>query len=339
MTYLEAVKHIWRHIDAELDAPLALERELVRYATLAPSSHNTQCWQFELAQRRITLRPDLTRRCPVADPDDHHLYVSLGCALQNLQLAAAAQGLRAEVDIRTPDISAIDIRLKAAEPEHSSLYQAIPYRQCTRAEYDGRPLDTQELAALEQAVSGPGVRVLMLTETAAINAVLDYVVAANTAQVNNPEFAAELETWLRFNDAEAVRQGDGLFARCSGNPTVPRWLGKLIFRLMFRAGRENDRHARQIRSSAGIAVFYAEQDDMTHWLEIGRCYERFALQATALGIRNAFINQPVEVEHIRHQLAAYLGLGERRPDLLVRFGRGPLLPQSLRRPLESVIVA
>ena len=26
----------------------ALGRELVRYATLAPSSHNTQCWKFVL---------------------------------------------------------------------------------------------------------------------------------------------------------------------------------------------------------------------------------------------------------------------------------------------------
>jgi hypothetical protein len=24
--------------------------------------------------------PDLSRRCPAVDPDDHHLFVSLGCA-------------------------------------------------------------------------------------------------------------------------------------------------------------------------------------------------------------------------------------------------------------------
>ncbi len=63
-------------------ADAALGRELVRYATLAPSSHNTQCWQFALDARgrAITLLPDLTRRCPAVDPDDHHLFVSLGCA-------------------------------------------------------------------------------------------------------------------------------------------------------------------------------------------------------------------------------------------------------------------
>jgi hypothetical protein len=38
-----------------------------------------------------------------------------------------------------------------------------------------------------------------------------------------------------------------------------------------------------------------------HWIDVGRAYERFALQATALGICNAFLNQPVEVPSIRSQ--------------------------------------
>jgi len=54
--------------------------DLVRQAILAPSSHNTQCWRFRIAEKSITIAPDLTRRCPAVDPDDHHVFVSLGCA-------------------------------------------------------------------------------------------------------------------------------------------------------------------------------------------------------------------------------------------------------------------
>ena len=39
------------------------------------------------------------------------------------------------------------------------------------------------------------------------------------------------------------------------------------------------------------------------------------------------------------QLASWLGIGSRRPDLLVRFGYGPAMPQSMRRPVEDVIEA
>ena len=54
----------------------ALGKELVRYATLAPSSHNTQCWKFAIEDKAITILPDLSRRTPAVDPDDHHLFVS-----------------------------------------------------------------------------------------------------------------------------------------------------------------------------------------------------------------------------------------------------------------------
>jgi hypothetical protein len=50
-------------------------KELVHYATLAVSSHNTQCWKFRLEDHAISILPDLSRRCPVVDPDDHHLYL------------------------------------------------------------------------------------------------------------------------------------------------------------------------------------------------------------------------------------------------------------------------
>jgi hypothetical protein len=82
----------------------------------------------------------------------------------------------------------------------------------------------------------------------------------------------------------------------------------------------------------------SENSDKAHWIEAGRCYQRFALQATALGIRNAMINQPVEIQSLRSQLATYLGIGHQRPDLIVRFGRGPLMPRSLRRSVDDIII-
>ncbi|MGL4602627.1 MAG: hypothetical protein ACRCU9_00625, partial [Iodobacter sp.] len=88
----------------------------------------------------------------------------------------------------------------------------------------------------------------------------------------------------------------------------------------------------------GIAVFIGQAEDKAHWVDVGQCYERFALQATALGIRNAFVNQPVEVSTLRPQFASVLGLGDQRPDLVVRFGRGPAMPSSLRRPVAAVLV-
>ena len=68
----------------------------------------------------------------------------------------------------------------------------------------------------------------------------------------------------------------------------------------------------------------------------GRACQRFALQATALGLKHAFINQPVEVASLRPEMATLVGLPARRPDIVMRFGYGPALPFSARRPVEAV---
>lgn len=337
LSYEQAVRDIWRPAGANPGDASALLRELVRNATLAASGHNTQCWKFRVGAQSISILPDWSRRTPAVDPDDHHLFVSLGCAAENLAQAALAYGLAAQAAYDVGDGSALKFVLQPTKAVASPLFDAIPKRQCTRADYAGAALSAEELKQLERAGTGNGVRVLLLTGKAAMENVLDFVVAGNTAQMNDPAFMRELKAWIRFSDDEAVRTRDGLFSRSSGNPSVPRWLGEPLFNLFFSAKSENEKYARQIRSSAGIAVFVSERDDSMHWIEAGRCYQRFALQATALGIRNAFLNQPVEVSALRPQFMRFLGIGTRRPDLVVRFGRGPEMPRSLRRPVEAVL--
>jgi hypothetical protein len=318
------------------ELPRELVSELVRFATLAPSSHNTQCWRFAVEGKGLAILPDLSRRCPAVDPDDHHVFVTLGCAAENLAHAALAHGLHAETRF-DPARGAIVVALTPTPAQASPLYQAITARQCTRGDYDGKPLSTDELMLLERAGTSNGVRMLLLTERPAMERVLDHVLQGNTAQLADPAFVKELKTWIRFNGSAAVRTRDGLYSVCSGSPNIPSWIGNAAFGWFFTPKGENDKIARQMRNAAGIAVFIGEAADKAHWVAVGRAYERFALQATALGIRNAFLNQPVEVAAVRSPFAAALGIAGQRPDLVVRFGRGPTLPPSLRRPVESVM--
>jgi hypothetical protein len=95
--YDTAVLETWHHSDGPIAEPALLQRELVRYATLAPSSHNTQCWALQLQDRAIVLASDRSRRRPVVGPDHQHTCVSLGCASVKLAQAARTNGLRADV--------------------------------------------------------------------------------------------------------------------------------------------------------------------------------------------------------------------------------------------------
>lgn len=328
-----------RHV-GRLRAPLPADpadRDLVRYAALAANGHNTQPWRFRLAEGAMDILPDFSRTTHIVDPDDHHLFVSLGCATENLAIAAAAAGRPGEARIDPEGF--VHFAYSAGPSRSDPLFAAIPRRQSTRSEYDGRAIAAADLETLRKAAEEPGVRLVLLTERARIDQVRDIVIAGNTAQMQDPAFMAELKQWLRFNPRSAIEAGDGLFAAASGNPVLPDSLGRLAFDTVFTAAGEGDKYARQIDSSAGIAVFLGEREDKAHWIAVGRACQRFALAATALGLKHAFVNQPVEVAPLRSDLAALVGEPGVRPDIVMRFGYGRDLPFSPRRPVDDVLVA
>lgn len=313
-------------------------RELVRYATLAPSGHNTQPWLFAVQGDTIRISPDYSRRLPAVDPQDRELWISLGCALESLVIAANAAGYEADATFPTPDTDYITVHLsKSSAHIPAPLLEAIPHRQNNRSVYDGRPVPPAETKKMEAVQSGAGVSTLIFTDAGHKEAIIEYIKAGDRHQFGDPAFVAELVSWIRFNKPEALHSLDGLYTRCTGNPDVPRWLGKR-FLTAASAGQQADTSAKKARSSSGLIVIAAASDDKRHWIETGRLYERLALTLTASGIQVAFLNQPAEVAGLRSQFQGYLGLGTAQPQLLLRFGYAASLPHSLRRPVEQVLV-
>ena len=192
--------------------------------------------------------PVRARRCPAADPDDHHLYASLGCATENLLLAAQAAGLKGHCRFDASK-SGLVVDFEEAEAERSALFEAIPRRQCSRSEYDGVPLTPEELELLQRAGEGEGVSVLLMTKADQKSLVADYVARGNEEQFSDAAWADELKAWIRFNGKEAIRSGDGLYGPAMGNPAVPRWLGLLAMKGSFSAQNQNQKDRRHIHRS------------------------------------------------------------------------------------------
>ncbi|MFN3844236.1 MAG: Acg family FMN-binding oxidoreductase [Paracoccaceae bacterium] len=326
---------------AGLRTPLptsASDRDLIRYATLAANGHNTQPWLFRSDARGIDILPDVSRRTPVVDPDDHHMFASLGCAAENLALAAGARERAGEIKFDPADGGSVRVDLCTAAGGDPALFEAIPLRQSTRSEYDGSAVSAADLSQLATAVAVKGVDLILISDRTQIDQLRDLVIAGNIAQIADPAFVAELMHWLRFNPAAAMTTGDDLYSVASGSPALPDWLGPRLFDMVFNAKAENEKYASQIATSSGLAVFVAAQDNPEHWVLAGRACQRFSLQATALGLKTAYINQPVEVPGLRADLAALVGLPGRRPDIVMRFGRAPAMVMSARRPVEAVMV-
>lgn len=316
----------------------AMAEELIHFATLAPSGHNTQPWTFSASGNAIDVFPDLSRRLRVVDPDDHALYISLGCAVENLVIAAAARGFQATVS-HLPDRVRVALLPTATGSDEDPLFRAIPERQTNRGKYNGQPIHDAHVRALIDASMGEGVDVRAFRPgTTDAGVMISFVEEANLAQFSDPAFVSELVSWIRFTRREAEATRDGLIARVLGFPWVPRWLGTLIMTRFVTPRGEATRQAKAMRSSAQLMLFIAAAHDRHHWVELGRSFERVALSATSLGIAHAHVNMPCEVEPIRRRLAERLELAEgAEPLLLIRLGYGTPMARAPRRPVEEVM--
>ena len=273
---------------------------------------------------------------PAVDPSDRELWISLGCALENLLVSAHAAGYAA--DVTYPDAADfIRVGLTADIPQSGALFAAIPLRQNTRSIYDGQPVPSADLNQLQALALEPGVVLHVVASPNERATVLEYVHQGNLRQYADKAFVDELIRWVRFNKKEALASLDGLYSRCSGNPEVPRWLGQIVVSGT-KPTQQADADAKKLRSFPGALVIASATDSKTAWVRTGQVYERMALTMTSLNIKSAFLNQPIEVAAVRGQFQNAIGLGAALPQLLVRFGYADATPRSLRRPVEQVIM-
>ncbi len=325
-----------RKTEMNTTSEIAKMKDIVRYATLAANGHNTQPWKFAIMEKSIEIHPDFSRHLAVVDPDDREMWISLGCALENLLIAARTAGYDTEVTYPSTN-DFIDVAFTPGSPQKTALYDAIPARQNTRSEYDGTLISVGDMGQIENMLLEPGIGLEFATNPEKLEMFVEYVNQGNLEQYADKAFLDELIFWLRFTKKEAISSRDGLFSRCSGNPAVPRWLGE-SFVSGTKPEQQADTDAKKLRSSAGAVVITSDSDDEAGWVRTGQVYERMALQMTVLDIKSAFLNQPIELGHLRSQFQQALGLKDSKPQLLVRFGYADALPYSLRRTVDDVLV-
>lgn len=312
---------------------------LVAQAVKAPSGHNTQPWKFRQNESAVEIYPDFDRRLPVVDPDDRELFVSLGCAVENLCLAAQTKGYKSAVSVGDKGVITVSLAEEAGV-KPSPLFNQIDARQTNRSVYNGEEIALDVLKKLQSIRSEKGISVhYYARQTKQFNDIEQYVLQGNTRQMQNEAFKAELKSWMRFNKKHQDQTLDGLSYAVFGAPNVPRWMAEPIMSMAINAKTQNKADREKIASASHLVLFTTRENSRREWVSLGRTLQRFLLTTTELGIVHAYLNQPNEEVEIASEMTRTLGLDGEYPTILLRIGYGKQQAYSKRRPIGDVIAA
>ena len=312
--------------------------QIASYASKAPSGHNTQPWKFHITDSTITVLPNLDVALPVVDRNNRELFISLGCAVENLCIAASYFGYTTH--IIECSIEAIILELtKNALTIEDSLFHQIEKRQTNRNIYNGNKISDGILQQLQSIPKENGIQ-FYFTEinTPLANTITQYIMKGNEIQMADIAFKNELLSWMRFNKKQVEATHNGLSYLVFGNPPLPRILARPIVSLFLKPNAQNKSDRKKIDSSSHFVVCATQRDTIEEWIKLGRTLQRFLLKVTEIGISYAFLNQPCEVAALAFDLREKLPVNKEHPTLIMRIGYAKQTPYSPRKKIETLLV-
>ena len=276
-------------------------RTLIQRAVLAPSSHNTQPWQFRVVGDRIDLLADRTRALPVNDPFDRELVISCGAALLTLRAAVAAAGMGARVQVY-PDateadwLARVELTMDPADAALAALAPLIEQRRTYRKAFEARTVAPEAMTAITAAAALEGARLHPLDEEERRQAGR-LLAEGDRAQWDDPRWRRELALWMHPR-----RDGDGLAV-----PALAAPIAQAVVRRFDLGNGVAARDEELLCGSPWLTVLATAADDPASWLAAGQALQRALLTACQHGLQASYLNQPVEVAPLRARLQALLG--------------------------------
>jgi Hemerythrin HHE cation binding domain len=310
----------------------------VEHAVKAPSNHNSQPWRFHMEGDALELRADRARALPIVDPHDRELTISCGAALYFLRAALRAAGETAAVETLTdpadPDLLArvtLDSPVEASHRERQ-VFWAMRARRTNRLRYEKREVPPKLLHELVQAAEEEDARLAVVEGDDERVRLAELVAKADRLQSDDKSFRRELAAWIHPNRS---RSADGMPISAVEMPDLVSKLGPFAVRTFDWGHGRAARDEQLALGSPVLAVLSTDGDEPRDWLAAGQALGRVLLWATVDDVFASFLNQPVEVEELRGEVAALSGGGT--PQLVLRMGFGRLVPPTRRRPVADIL--
>ncbi|MFI5825397.1 Acg family FMN-binding oxidoreductase [Streptomyces rishiriensis] len=267
---------------------------------LACNPHNTQPWRMIVDGDTIDVHSDPSRRMPLNDASGREHFAGLGCAVENMVIAAGSAGATSQVTLfphgpASDHVARIALRKDRARQDRD-LAAAIPHRHTNRGPYTSAPVDLSGFT--EQSSRIEGANVLWIAEPTTREQLGRLYVEATKAITADTAQSTEAFSWFRSARSSIDKHRDGLTLDAQGLSDLALFAAKL---LPAQSRTDGDAYwvkaTREVHTATAAAYGVIVVDDVTDrsaQVNGGRLLARMHLTATALGLGLHHMNQITE---------------------------------------------
>ena len=298
-------------------------RFLLNFAVLAPSSHNSQPWRFEVEENEIKIFLEPTRRLVDSDKNYRQAYISLGCAITNIVTAANYYGFSCSVecclDQRDEYLAArITITKSSASVvlDKNQFIFSISKRVTNRNKYEDKTPPKSFMQEIK-CFSADDLEICVITDQAQKGCLADIAIAAGITAMEDKKFRLELSQYVKSN---ITLLSVGMPAFGMGIPILVSFVAPTLIKYlnMNRLSRKSD-EALLKRHTPVFVVIATREDNPINWIKTGQVYERIALFSTHEGLTTAMWAAPIQIGEYYREFQKILQTGF-RPQAFFRLG-------------------
>ncbi len=273
--------------------PLGFFERMAHAGGLAPSGDNLQPWSFIRSGETLHVQHDSYRDRSLFNVEHLASFIALGAVLENVAIAASAEGYDAEIELIDQSIESWCARISFAPGARADPLASFLDRRCTnRKPYRDQPLATQVRDALDIGSRYSSTRTFWLEGFERLSALGRLVARADRLIFENERIHAHLFSTIRWTQSEVERTRDGLpiaslelgKSGSFGFRRLAKW--RLVkFLNFFGFSRAAARHSLFLmRQCSAAGLVTASEASPTGFMEAGRAFQRIWLQATREGL-------------------------------------------------------
>lgn len=267
--------------------------ELVEAASLAPSADNMQPWEFRKQGNTIEVFCARQRMLPT-DVMGMFSWVSVGAAVQNIVVAAAAKGFVSDIEYRTTVRNENPAAIIMLSPGNADghLSKCIALRTTNRNAYDTLPLEQPVISRLTQSINRLNAGIHWMTGTSGLELMASMDARSSFIRLEHKPLHDELFDILRFTRRQIETTRFGLDFESLGVPSFAVLFARQlqhwsVQRAVSRLGIGHivaNMLASRLRKAGALCLVTSKRRDPVAHIEAGRAMEQLWLAATAEGL-------------------------------------------------------